>query len=587
MSHEAFKSLLDAHASRSDRIAVLASPVDALTGIIDDSTICNAAYWEGVGPVSNTGQAYAALVDILDVLHGRATTGNVNLLNELYISSSGAVFDHDLTALGALYVSGQALLSNAMYVGGNSTFYGDLTVAAAKKLISSDGFLYLDEANCPSLVGQKRPIFGIDADDNVMVRIHDIEEINARNEMASGFSRAMNFGVSDGTYTPLYLSASGRLYLSKMLGVSGLPFLSSSQDQSPGVMVVNPQVAYGMAETGDISGEGSIKLHARWSGPEVFDYLNSSEIAFGYNTSDQGPYMKFKLANVAMANFFKGNAWFCGQAPDYAMKFHVASAINEVNYYMMQDPSMASPVSRVYVGGPSVIPGMQFGSGLGPTKTGRIGFDAYHAFSTFRIWLNNSSVAEIVPGVSLGAPLGDASTPIDVFCQLDSPQVSAVMANPRELNTSFTHLQGLFVGRGTGAAQLHNGSRVWLDDSAGTVALVCFGARSEKSYLYVKGGVQMTYPGSTLGYAEANNVGVNSVGAHKIPVLSTSESFNEVGGFAGLDAMLQEVAGISAELNGAACLVRSTSDSKTFLLIYDSSVSKWQAFKPAGALSAQ
>ena len=579
MSHEGFKALLDQHATRADRIAVLSSPTDAVTGLPDNQISCDGAYWQGTGPVGITGQAYAALADIFDVLHGRATTGSLDVLGEMLLSSAGMTLDHNLHVLGSATFDGQVVVNDDMAIVGLLAVAGDLMVGTGHKLVSTDGSLSMIEAISASHLGSIRPIIKVDAADNVMINLFSAAGDYERGNIEGAYGRAMNFGVGDGTYAPLYMSQHGRLFLSKYKAIMELPHMAYATDSTPGLCIVDPIIAMAMVSSGGTSDEATIKHFGKWTGGEANDATSDSSIIFGYNMSTVGPYIKFVLGSVAMATMYNGSAWFTGQAPAYAMKHYVASAINETSYYLLSDPSSASPSNR-FVGGPGVIPGLQFGSGQGATKTGKVGFDSYETYAAFRIWLNNSGLSGCNPAVSIGAPLGTVATPFDIFTVLDSPYLAAVMANPRDLYANFTHLQGLFVGRGTGGASLHNAARVWLDDSVGTNPLVLWGVRSEKQYMYVKGGVVYTHPATTLGYAEANNIGTVTLGAHRIPYHETANSFDAANGYAGAMSLVMELP--VASFDGSAVMVYSSEDAEARLMIYESGSNSWHFFKSDG-----
>lgn len=580
MSHEGFKALLDQHATRANRIAVLASPTDATTGLPDDQINCDGEYWQGTGPVGLTGQAYAALVDIFDVLQGRVTSGSLDILGEMLLSSAGMTLDHNLHVLGTTMLEGQVVINDDVAIVGLLAIVGDLTVAAGHKLVSTDGSLSMVEAISTEHLGDVRPIIKIDAHDNVMINLFSIAGDYERGNINGVYGRAMNFGVGDGTYSPLYMSSHGRMFLSNLKGIDELPHLAYATDSTPGLCIVDPVIAMAMVSSGGTSDEATIKHFGKWTGGEANDGTSDSSIVFGYNMSTVGPYIKFVLGSVAMATLYNGSAWFTGQSPAYAMKHYVASAINEVNYYLLSDPSSASPSNR-FVGGPGVIPGLQFGSGQGATKTGKIGFDSYETYSAFRIWLNNSALASCNPSVALGKPLGTVGTPFDIFNVLDSPYLAAVMANPRELYADFTHLQGLFIGKGTGAGSTHNAARIWMDDSVGTMALMLWGVRNEKQYMYVKNGVVYTSPATTLGYAEANNIGVVTMGAHRIPYYESVNTFDAVNGYAGAMSLVMDIPVPSVD--GSAIIVYSSEDDDTRLMIYESGSNSWHFFKADGA----
>ena len=585
MSHEGFKALLDQHATRADRIAVLSSPTDAVTGLPDNQISCDGAYWQGTGPVGITGQAYAALADIFDVLHGRATTGSLDVLGEMLLSSAGMTLDHNLHVLGSATFDGQVVVNDDMAIVGLLAVAGDLMVGTGHKLVSTDGSLSMIEAISASHLGSIRPIIKVDAADNVMINLFSAAGDYERGNIEGAYGRAMNFGVGDGTYAPLYMSQHGRLFLSKYKAIMELPHMAYATDSTPGLCIVDPIIAMAMVSSGGTSDEATIKHFGKWTGGEANDATSDSSIIFGYNMSTVGPYIKFVLGSVAMATMYNGSAWFTGQAPAYAMKHYVASAINEVNYYLLSDPGSASPSNR-FVGGPGVIPGLQFGSGQGATKTGKVGFDSYEVYSAFRIWLNNSGLASCNPAVSLGKPLGTVATPFDIFTVLDSPYLAAVMANPRDLYANFTHLQGLFVGKGTGGASLHNAARVWLDDSVGTMALMLWGVRNEKEYMYVKNGVMYTYPATTLGYAEANNVGVVNFGAHRLPYHEIPETFDAANAYADVSALIQYVESYNNKVDGAAVVAYSTVDNTARLLVYEGTGGHWLIFKADGSFAS-
>ena len=134
MSLDAFLTKLSAGATRAEKIAILASETDALTGIINGTTKVAKSYFENVGPASNTGTIYAAVVDIMNILGGIDTSLNLDLNGVLSIGTDRVGINAS-PAADRFQVNYAALFDVSIYSEGDINANADVNLTGGGNLV--------------------------------------------------------------------------------------------------------------------------------------------------------------------------------------------------------------------------------------------------------------------------------------------------------------------------------------------------------------------------------------------------------------------------------------------------------------------
>lgn len=590
MSLNAFKALLDGGADRATRIAILASPDDDPTGIIDGSsgTICDSHYWEGEGPSGVTGQAYAALVDILDALHGRASTQSLTLPGGLKLTQVGAsigvgspVSGHVLDLYGNTYITGLLNLtgsmnvSGALDVAGNASFSGEVTL--------DDGIIDVLENARSGHIGEERNMLHMDDDGNFMFRLF---EAGFDGEVARNGIRfdqmALNFGIvsdlSGVDQVHFYMRETGAAYIGNGLGLDDIPandpglniYLNHTSGYMFGLQTFTPDTfpVGGMT----IKSRGAYNVAARTSNPLYEFSIQHQAIPLGLiNQAD------FMVGGDVAMRLRKDSVQVAGGVLDNTIDFHVRSHLDEPDeYFVRLKPNMTALAGRKLVPSDtfSVAPAIQLGGCVGPTKTARLGFDSYDASSLLRIHLDNQSHASCIPGVAIGKPLGTYAAPVDPLVVLDNPWMVVVNDNIKDIIANYPSREGLWIGAGGGTLS-HHAARVWMRDAANRRSTIHWGDVEEDWFTFVKEGVVLSIAGSS----NPENVGETSaLGAHLIGHTTVGDSFVDLSDIAqGLQTKYNAI-------TGAIAIVVSTADN-TAKLVARAPNGKWYSFASDGSIA--
>ncbi len=587
MSLDALKALLDSGADRTTRIAMLASPDDDPTGIIDGSsgTICDSNYWEGEGPSGVTGQAYAALVDILDTLHGRASTQSLTLPGALKLTQVGAsigvgspVSGHVLDLYGDTYITGLLDLtgsmnvSGALDVAGNASFSGDVTLG--------DGIIDVLENARSGHIGEERNMLHMDDDGNFMFRLFKagFDGESARVGVRAD-QMALNFGIvsdlSGADQVNFYMRQNGRAYIGHGLGLDDIPddevglniYLPDTDGCMHGLQMFTPDTSVVGGMT--IKSRGVYNVAARTSDPLYEFAIQHQAIPLGLiNQAD------FIIGGDVAMRMRKDSVQIAGGISDNTIDFHVRSHLDEPDeYFVRLKPNMTAISGRKLIPGDtvSVAPAIQLGGCVGLTKTARMGFDSYDASSLLRVHLDNQSHASCIPGIAIGKPLGTYAAPVDPLVVLDDPWMVVVNGNIKDIIANYPSREGLWVGAGGGILS-HHAARVWMQDSANHRSTIHWGDVEEDWFTFVKEGVVLSIAGSS----NPENVGESTaLGAHLIGHTTVADSFVD---------LLDIAAGLESKYNpttGAIAIVVSTTDN-TAKLVARAPNGKWYSFASDG-----
>lgn len=582
MSLDGFNTALTPHATRADRVAILASDTDALSGIVDDTTDCDSSYWQGLGPTSVTGQAYAAIVDILDSLHGRTADQSLSIEGKLNIDANGVAINKaptpgiDLDVNGNAVIGGTFSVLGTLNVAGATTFNTDLTLGAADTLVLTDGLIDVKENVVTGEIGNRRNVFRLNDQGTLEFNIPDDDRWGYPTEIpnpASGFGLMCSFGAAReprmmfngfGTSSVLSVYGSGTA-INEMLppnAKTGVHVCGNTLNSYA------QEIGFWSAATGAHS--QTLWFRGGWTPNSLtFDSSVSARIEHSFHASGSSNQLIFYMANDQAFTLEDGKATFSGQSPDFDMDFTVRSYYGDADqYYCRLIPNIDSPSSRV--SGSGVVPALQLGSGLGDTKTMRLGFDAFHADNGVRLWMDNQSYAGTIGYVALGKPLGTRAAPLDNLVVMDSPWLVAVNDDPLDLNANHSTKEGLWIGAGD-ASSTHKAARIWMRDATGYRSTITWGTTEEEYHMFVKDGVQMMTAGSNAN----NDVGGTVKGAHKLPFIVVHESHAT-----GMANIVLDFDTITERKSGAAVMSYSSVTTDCRLSIYCENDGKWHTFNP-------
>ncbi len=173
--------------TRAQTTALLSSISDASTGIVDGTTVNDAAYWEHQGSVGTTGTAYAILADILRFMAGTEKTANANLAGVLFLDAGASragigtitpAVDFDI--VGETQIKGDFSVIDAASAvwfevkpdDDVASFGGAADIAYPNTFqITGSNDLLLDNARSLSWIDSgatQRDILEFDADDNIV-----------------------------------------------------------------------------------------------------------------------------------------------------------------------------------------------------------------------------------------------------------------------------------------------------------------------------------------------------------------------------------------------------------------------------------
>ena len=472
MSLDSFKTIMDPHSSRGDRIAVLASETDIATGMIDLDTDMDKAYFENQGPSDDTGTVYAALCDILDMIHGRVTGQAMDIAGLIEISAAGQIGIGGAVATEPAVVNclrGRTWVSGGDLGCGSGLAVDGLTQLSNTVLNTADGetvtFNYLDldyvERNIPSQEDQTLDLLEHISDGNLALHIYgtDTDATTIRDAMGGSSTHSnvpMNFQVHSEEFGPIFsLNREGGLIL-------GPAEVDGYTDRTHLAYISRRDL--GLYENADGDGCDGINMVSEDTGG------STQEIQFRA-IGDETSHWKIRhwwSIGQSWLSIYEGTITEIMRFSEDFVR--VVCPAGHDNYFEVYGDSeryaqlhcKLDPVPDRTIASPaSITPGLILGSGRLDFE-GRIGWDGWHENNALRIFVNDYSGANCIPTVVIGEPLGTRTAPIDPLAVMKDPYGVGVGVDYLDLNTNHATKDGLHVGIG----QNDNGM-LWLWGSSG------------------------------------------------------------------------------------------------------------------------
>lgn len=468
MSLDSFNTIMSPHASREDRIAVLASETDIATGMIDLETDMDKGYFENQGPSEDTGTVYAALCDILDMIHGRETGQTMNFAGLIEISAAGQIGIGGAVATEPAVVN--CLRGRTCVSGGDLDLGSGLAVVGLTQLSNAvfntaDGeyvkfnFLDLDieEQIIPSRDGETLDLLEYAEDACLTLHLHgvDADAVAIRTALGGGSASnymPINFNVESEQYGRIFsLGREGNL----ILGPQNWDYTDYNIWMSTAALTLFQ----------DESGNGIHYLNL-YSNEDIGTQAINLR-SFGANTSHWQIYHVWNAPDVSLLRFYNGTQAILDLTEDYV---RVVCPSGKENYFEVYGDSSRwaqlhcklDPVPGRTIASPSSInAGLLLGSGR-EDFSGRLGFDGWHEWNSLRLFVDDYSGADCVPTVAIGEPLGTNTAPIDALIVMKDPYGAGVGVDHRDLYANHATKDGLHVGIG----QNDNGM-LWLWGSSG------------------------------------------------------------------------------------------------------------------------
>lgn len=532
MSLDSFKTIMDPHASREDRIAVLASETDIATGIIDNTTDVDKAYFENTGPSEDTGTVYAAVCDLLDMIHGRVTGQVLNLAGLIRTNASGQIGIGGDVATEPTVINclrGRTWVSGGDLGCGSGLAVDGTTQLSNTYLNTADGefvrFNYLDldyvERVIPSREDETLDLFEHDESANLVFHIYgsnnDATSIRLGHGGGVTYERIpMNFQVRSQLHDTIFsLNREGGL----VLGPAGLEDYDSNN-----VLTYLASTYMTLYQNADQDGPDTLQfLTAQPSGSQYLDFRN-----YGSNPSHYQIQHYWNSPQINYLRFYANSNEVFRISEDYV---RVTCPTGRENYFEVYfDSSRYSQLhcklppnpNRTIASPESINSGLILSSGRSDFS-GRLGFDGWHEWNSLRLFCDDySGAGPCIPTVALGQPLGTNVAPIDALIVMKDPFGAGVGVDHRALYASHSTKDGLHVGVG----QNDNGM-LWLWGSSGHFPGIHMGVDRGAGAPIIYGddeGAIMSLPGDTA----PAQVGVDD-GDHVIPVHYTLESLGGTG----------------------------------------------------------
>lgn len=508
MSIERWNQVLSPHADRADRISVIASETDIPTGIIDDVTDVDKAYFENAGPSSDTGTAYAAICDILDLIHGRIAGTEFSIGQVFQANSSGRIGINGAPATdpsvqnmlwGKTWVSGGDLgLGGGLYVDGTTELSDTVLNTVAGEYLRFK-FMDLDqyEQTIPSRVGQVLDLLEYDDLANLTLHLHGVSADHDSIVTAEGGSSSsdaavgMNFVVESEEYGKIFsLTRDGALVL------------------GPKPMEIGDYYRGGLLELysdSTMNGPNGMMMYTeRLFGEQVLAmFAGTSPAASGWQLHHEwGPFPTNIPGTLSFQVTDDGLTWdtILSLSKDYA---RVVTDVGGQGYFEAYLDSMRWAQIHTKVEGvtnrsnapaSSITPALLLSGGRS-NFSGKLGFDAWHEWNSLRLWVDDYSGAGCIPTVAIGEPLGTNAAPIDAFVVMKDPFGAGVGVDHRDLYSNHSTKDGFHVGPADGDA-----GTLWLWATTGHVPGIHFGADDPSNrpiLTMTDGGAVLALPGAT------------------------------------------------------------------------------------------
>lgn len=530
MSLDQFKTIMDPHASREDRIAVLASETDIATGIIDNETDCDKGYFENQGPGENTGTAYAALCDLLDMVHGRVTGQTLDMAGVFQANASGQVGIGGAPSVvptvlnlitGKTWIDGDVGLSSGLAVDGTTELSNTVLNTVNGEWVR---FKYTDidfyEQQIASRLDEVIDLMHFDDNGNFILNIRgtaaEAEALAVANGGTPGYDgqACLNFRIySEDLDKPVFNihSEGGATFGPKDMEIGDSFSQGTRFNLYRDIDNNGPGSYFYMINESSTPYQSFAMLHeydgdySSWTMSHDCTSVYPGTLNFGVKASSGGSVDNILILSSDYAKVVcdtGGQGYFSVWSND--------------DYQVKISTKLSGITNRNNGSGTPINPGVMIGSGRS-NFVGRLAFDSWHEYNSIRLFVEDFSGASCVPTVALGQPLGTNSAPIDALVAMNTPFGAGVGVDHRLLYGSHASKDGFHVGVGEG-----DNAMVWLWGTSGYWPGINMGVDrgSSGSILYANDeGCLMVVPGDTA----PASLGTDA-GDHCIPVHVTTET---------------------------------------------------------------
>ena len=581
MSFQAFSTMFEAAADRLTEIKLLVSESDATTGIINEDTDCDKAYWENVGPTSNTGTGSAAIIDLYRVLNALEDGAVVTLGfgDNLIVNNDGVgvgvapdsqynimVGAKGLHSTGLIYSEGTA------YFGGQTIFGDHLDMAVGKEARLASFDLRLTETVHAGTIGVVKQVFSIDQTDGSLVFTNRYDGTDKWEvDVAEGLAGDFLIRANDGTPRILFdtQSANTTLHIiGKNVSLSK-PYGRYDVFSDPQLSIIGDSTASVYLMTDDATA-GTQRIYFRQITADPVDTWWG--ITRNFASGGTVDTLTFELEGDKILELSDSTVHVLSSS-GFDTRMYITTTASKTAEFFEFAPNLQGPANRGDLGGDTYGPAMRFGWTDG--YVGNIGLDGLEAWASIRIWFDDTSDANTKANVAIGKPLGDYLNPIDALNVMDTPFLVAINADHRYLTQFQSTREGLWIGLGD-AASVYKSARITLQDQTGERSAIQWGIEEEPFTQFVKDGVSKltTIVGS-------NNYGGTVHGFTAVPNYETTSDLTI--DMATIEAEIQ--ASVSEINPGAAVLVEDT-NSKVELWMVTPDGLNWARFESLGTLIA-